>query len=571
MKKISLSLVALVLGISLSFAQNVEQGRKFFYYERYKSAKDAFEKVLASNPNSIDAVYWLGQTLIEQKDSAQAKALYQRSLSSNGNAPLLLVGMGHVELLEGKTNDARQRFETAISLTKSKDIQVLNAIGRAIATSRLGDANYAIEKLNLATQAKGFNDPNTYLVLGDAYRKNIDGGGAVTAYNKAFTLDSKLAAAKYKIGKVYLTQNNKEYFLKAFEEAVQIDPAYLPALYELFYYWYFRDVNKAEQYLNQYTTNADQGPELEYLKTDFRYAKGDFAGAKTRAQELITQMGDKVNPRMYRMIAYTSDTLGDPAGAKQAMQTFLTKADPTVVLPADYIELANINSKIPGSEQEAFTNLQTAVSIDTVAENKIKYITQAAALAKKLGDRKQEASWLGVAYRMDKNPTQTDLYNWGFAHYQAANYDSAINIFCDQYQGKYPNEIFGYLWCARAWEAKDTTWQTGNAAPAYEKLAQMAMQIDSSKYRTQAVNALFKLTTYANDVKKDSKQALGYVDRILEIDPGNQYAPKIKDVLQKAINKANNPRQESKPATKPKTTGSTKTSGSSSGGTKKKQ
>jgi tetratricopeptide (TPR) repeat protein len=570
MKKISLSLVALVLGISLAFAQNVEQGRKFFYYERYKSAKETFDKVLASNPNSIDAIYWLGQTLIEQKDSMQAKALYQRSLSSNGNAPLLLVGMGHVELLEGNTNDARQRFETAISLTKTKDIQVLNAIGRANATARMGDANYAIEKLTLATQIKGFNDPNTYLLLGDAYRKNIDGGGAVTAYNKAFTLDQKLAAAKYKIGKVYLTQNNKEFFLTNFEQAVETDPAYLPALYELFYYWYFRDVNKAEQYLNQYASNADQGPELEYLKTDFRYAKGDFAGAKTRAQELITQMGDKVNPRMYRMIAYTSDTLGDPAAAKQAMQTFLTKADPTVVLPADYIELANINSKIPGSEQEAFTNLQTAVSIDTVAENKIKYITQAAALAKKLGDRKQEAVWLGVAYRMDKNPTQTDLYNWGYAHYQAANYDSSILIFCDQYQTKYPNEIFGYLWCARSWEAKDTTWQTGDAAPAYEKLAQMAMQIDSTKYKAQAVNALFKLTTYANDVKKDSKQALAYVERILEIDPANQYAPKIKDVLQKAVNKANNPRQESKPATKPKTTGSTKPGGSSSGGAPKK-
>ena len=36
-----------------------------------------------------------------------------------------------IELLEGKTNDARQRFETAISLSKAKDIDVLNAIGQA--------------------------------------------------------------------------------------------------------------------------------------------------------------------------------------------------------------------------------------------------------------------------------------------------------------------------------------------------------------------------------------------------------------------------------------------------------
>ncbi len=570
MKKISLSLVALVVGISLSFAQSVEQGRKFFYYERYKSAKETFEKVLASNPNNIDAVYWLGQTLIEQKDSMAAKALYQKALSSNGNAPLLLAGMGHIELIEGKTNDARQRFETAISLTKGKDVGVMNAIGRAISGTKSGDATYAVEKLTQATQVKGFNDPNTYLLLGDAYRKNIDGGGAVTAYTKAFTLDNKLAAAQYKIGKVYMTQNNKEYFLPAFEQAIQIDPAYTPALYELFYYWYFRDVNKAEQYLNQYTANADQGPELEYLRTDFRYAKGDFAGAKARAQELINQFGEKVNPRMYRMIAYTSDTLGDAAGAKQAMNTFLAKADSSLVLPADYVELANINAKIPGSEQEAFMNLQTAVRIDTAADKKVEYITKAAALAKKLGDRKQEANWLGIAYRMDKNPTQTDLYNWGMANYQAANYDSAIYIFCDMYQSKYPNEIFGYLWCARAWQGKDTTLATGNGAAAYEKLAQMAITIDSVKYKTQAVNALFTLTTYANDAKKDPKAALGYIERILQIDPANAPAQKIRDILQKAVNRpAQQPRQETKP--KPKTTTTKPKSGGGSSGAKKKQ
>ena len=44
---------------------------------------------------------------------------------------------------------------------------------------------------------------------------------------------------------------------------------------------------------------------------------------------------------MYRMVAYTSDTLGDLAGAKQAMLTFLAKADPEDVL-RDYAELANV-------------------------------------------------------------------------------------------------------------------------------------------------------------------------------------------------------------------------------------
>src|ERR1700694_1595489 len=104
MKKIRFSLlaVAVVMVSNVVSAQTVEQGRKFLYYQRYKSAKDALEKVVASNPNNIDGVYWLGQTLLQMKDSMGAEALYSKALQSNGNAPLLLVGMGHIELRKGK-------------------------------------------------------------------------------------------------------------------------------------------------------------------------------------------------------------------------------------------------------------------------------------------------------------------------------------------------------------------------------------------------------------------------------------------------------------------------------------
>ena len=48
--------------------------------------------------------------------------LYQKTLQANPNAPLMMVGMGEIGITEGKTNDARNRFETAISLTKKKDL-----------------------------------------------------------------------------------------------------------------------------------------------------------------------------------------------------------------------------------------------------------------------------------------------------------------------------------------------------------------------------------------------------------------------------------------------------------------
>src|ERR1700743_612685 len=162
---IGLLLVASVAGLcNMAFAQTVEQGKKFLYYQRYKSANDVFDKILASNPNNIDAVYWKGQTLLAQRDSTAAGDLYSKALQTNGNAPLLLAGMGGVELRMGKTQDAKQRFETAVSLTKGKDINVLNAIADNNIDARNGDAQYAIEKLTQATQIKNFNNADTYVL-----------------------------------------------------------------------------------------------------------------------------------------------------------------------------------------------------------------------------------------------------------------------------------------------------------------------------------------------------------------------------------------------------------------------
>ncbi len=45
------------------------------YAERYKSAIGVFEKLLAANPNNIEAIYWLGQTYFDMDDNAKARQI----------------------------------------------------------------------------------------------------------------------------------------------------------------------------------------------------------------------------------------------------------------------------------------------------------------------------------------------------------------------------------------------------------------------------------------------------------------------------------------------------------------
>lgn len=526
-------LFSAVLSVGQLCAQSVEQGKKFFGYERYNSAKDQFEKVLAANPNDAAAQFWLTETYLELKDTAAAKALVQKSLAANGNAPMSLVSMGRIELLEGKTADARQRFETALSLTKSKDLNVINGIGYAVVNSRQGDPNFVIEKLTPITQQKDFKDPNTWIVIGDAYRRLVDGGNAVQSYQKALALDPKNAAAKHRIGKIYLTQKNTDVYLPAFEEAVSMDPNYAPAYYELYYHYFYKDINKAKDFYDKFLAVSDPSPSNDYEKTSILFASQRYDEAISTAQGFINQLGANADPRYYKLIAYSFDAKKDSVNAKNWLDQYFAKQKPENLVPQDYVFRAKTLSKFPGSEKEALASYSQAIAMDTAYDSKMELLTEAAAYAKRSNNRVAEANWLGQIYATKKKPVNTDLYNWGFANYQAADYKQADAIFT-QYIEKYPNEIFGYLWRARSNQAMDTAMTQGLAVPHYEKLAEQALVIDPTKYKSQAINANFYLAQYYNDIKKDKTAAISYLDKILAIDPTNAPAQSAKEALSRA-------------------------------------
>ena len=555
MNKMRFSL--LVAGVAslcnVALAQSVDQGKQFLYYHRFKSANDVFDKILASNPNNIDAIYWKGQTLLDQKDSVGAQDLYSKALQTNGNAPLLLAGMGGVELRFGKAADAKQRFETAVSLTKGKDINVLNAIADNNIDAPAGDAQYAIEKLTQATQVKNFHQAETYVLMGDAYRKLVDGGNAVQSYQKALTIDPKDAEAKYKIGLIYQSQNNPEFYLPAYQDAVQLDPNYAPAFYALYTHYFFHgDVDKATENLNKYIAVSDPSPENDYDVITLTYLAKKYDDAIAQSKAKLTALGDKANPHYYLLIAYSYDGKGDSVSARDFLTQYFSKQKPDALIAADYKFLGKIQSKFPTDSAASIASYQKAIDMDTVLANKLQIIKDAAADAKAQGKKLAYAYWLGVGYPFIKTPVNTDLYNWGIANYQAGNYKTSDSIFCGIYTTKYPTEIYGYLWCARSKQAQDDSSNSqGLAVDAYMKLAEVgrgldstakvAGSVDSIKYKSQIINSYFYLASYFNDIKHDKPAAIGWMEKVLEVDPTNSSASKIIQALKAP------PRQAAKP------------------------
>src|SRR5687767_931162 len=155
MKKIIITILSTCLLTASLKAQTIQEGMNHLYADRFKSAAGVFEKLLATNPNNIEAIYWLGQVYFDMDDNAKARQLYEKALATNGSAPLILVGLGHADLHDNKVADARQKFEAAITASRGRkgdDPTVLTAIGRANVDAKSGDATYAVQKLEAADQ-----------------------------------------------------------------------------------------------------------------------------------------------------------------------------------------------------------------------------------------------------------------------------------------------------------------------------------------------------------------------------------------------------------------------------------
>ncbi|HXB42730.1 MAG TPA: hypothetical protein VNV85_01670, partial [Puia sp.] len=133
------------------------------------------------------------------------------------------------------------------------------------------------------------------------------------------------------------------------------------------------------------------------------------------------------------------------------------------------------------------------------------------------------------------------------ANYQAGNFTTSDSIFCGLYETSYPNEIFGYLWCARSKRAQDDSTNSGGlAVDAYGKLAQFGRSSpDSIKYKSQTIESYFYLAQYSNDIKKDKPAAISNLQKILEVDPTNPTAKQFLEILQKPP--AKQPAQKPKP------------------------
>lgn len=550
MKTIALAAIVMLFGSS-TIAQTIEDGKKFLYYERYKSAKDVFQKLAGTSPADESVTYYLGQALLGLQDVAGAKTLYQQKLSATPNSPLVLAGMGHIGLLEGNTADARSRFETAINLSSGKRIDVLNAVGYANCNPEVknGDAAFAIDKLTLATTLKGFKDPEVLTNLGDAYRKNNDGSNAERSYMAASALNPNYVRATYRSGRLYQSQgySQEALFISKYNDVIAKDPNYAPVYNTLFNYYYNTEVSKSAIYMEKWLSSSDDDGMGCYYRAIMKFGQGKNSEVITKCDECITTGGATAPVNLYGLKAFAQSKTGDSLGAKSSFEQYLQKQIPAKIGAGDYFGYATTLLKFPGNENLAAGYIEKAVALDTLESSKVSYLKTMASAYRAIKNYAASAPLYSRILGIKKNYSNVDIYNAGIDYYNCNcnKFDSSILAF-NKYIAKYPDDMNGYYFAALGAARIDSTMATGQGAEAYTKLIEAGERItDKTKTKDKLIEAYAYMMQYAFNIKKDQAAAIAYADKALLLDPTNAESIKSKEFVTK-----NNP--NAKAPTKPK-------------------
>ena len=559
MKKTLLA-VCTVFALANAGAQTVQEGINHLYADRFKSAEQTFQKILAVNPNVIEATYWLGQTYLDRDGNDAARQLYDKALAANGNAPLTMVGKGHVLLLEKKIAEARQLFESALTVSRTKkgdDPAVLNAIGRANVDAKDGNLTYAVEKLEMALQRDPKN-ADVALNLGNAYRKKDPGQGGGKAYENyklASQLSPNFAYPYVRIAALFETQKQWDLVLENLNKAIQVDPTFSLAYYELFYYYFFakQDYAQAEATLNKYIGTRPNEDKIEddYMYSQLCWAKKDWTCAITKAEGVKTSSGAKVKPKVFKQLAYSYLGKGDLASARTNIDEFF-KRTKDAPIPADYELKANIYTGGGASCEDVYALYIEGAAADTVVQNKVEFLTKAADFFKSQKCTKQEAEMRWAIYNTRKSPNPAGLINIGILFSQAGDLKKADSLFA-VYNTNFPDSIYGYYWRGRVNYSLDTTM---TVEPYITTLLQSNIKAltiaatDKPRYKTMGTNAALILTGYYNNIKSSRDSAYAFLLKGLEIDSTHQQLKNIKEIFDKQPTKGT-PKPPAKTGTKP--------------------
>ncbi|MES2730745.1 MAG: hypothetical protein V4714_03320 [Bacteroidota bacterium] len=521
-------------------AQTVVEGLQLIEREQTGKALQVFNQMISSNPKDASLYFYRGYTYIQREKQDSAMADFMQGITVNPKEALNYVGKGYALLNQNKVPEAEASFDQAMSMTKSKNPTILNTIAEAYLNAESKNvlkAKTLLEK-SLQLEAGKINNPQTYLLLGDAYILENNGGKSVSNYERATEINKSSAKGFYSIGKVWARGKNYPLSLEGFQKAIAVDPNYAPAYKELGELYYrTNQVVKAEEALTKYMQLSD----IKEASRD-RYAAFLFLAKKYKqAVDVINEALPK-NPNslmLLRLLGYSSYEIGAYANGLNAMQKYFTVAKPEKILASDYEyrgkNLIAINCDSIGlkdCDSLGILDVRKAIEMDSTKADLRQVIIDSYKKDKRFGDA---ASEFEKIISKKAAPNATDYFTIGVLYMQSKQFEKADSSFT-KVTGLAPTFYQGFLWKGKSEFYIDPEYKKGLSKPSYEKVIELlTAKLDTAgasidekertKIKKDLVEAYSWLASYHYINKKDESTAKEYWNKVLAVDPQNKQAP----------------------------------------------
>lgn len=526
-------------------AQDLQNAKSLTRSERFEEAENEYKNVLQKEPNNANAYFYYGQSTIKQyiadtfsvskKETIKiATDLFKKGLATDTNNALNIVGLGMIELLyNGDTTKADKLFNKASSKVPNKatkclekDVKVLITLGSAQVlgkNKRFSKGIAYLEKAKEATTDKKTGlgkNAEVFLALGDVYLANKQHNDAIKNYNSALAIDSKYVEAQLRIGYLYMGAKNLNSARSAFIEAKNVDSTFAPV---------YRGLGEVYTVARQYKFAKENFRIFLKLSGDNTAAKASYAaslfksGEYDEAIKTIEEVLAVDNSRNYlnRLAAFScyEKKPQDLEKGLKFSEAFFSKATPEKIIPKDYAYLGRIQLRLKKDSittDEGVNNIVKAYEQDTSDTDILTEAYKSCYYNKKYDKAAQLLS-----LKIDKGEAETaDYMMLGKTYYQMKQYPKADSVF-SLVATKDQKNVEAYVWMANTAASIDPDSKSGLAKPKYELVIQAALT-DTTKYKTDLLNAYSYMASYYLRVKKDNEQTKNYAQKIINIDPNNK-------------------------------------------------
>ena len=345
MNKFKIFGIVLLATFATAKAQEIEQVKKVIDAEQFEKAKGILKSLIQTKPNSGKAYFLLGNIYLTQKIADSAKIFFNKGLSVTEDAKYNYIGLGQINLDDNNLTAAQNNFNLATKDAKKKEIEPFVYVARAYMNTDKPDYTAALFNLNKA-KAVSPSDPQLLLALGDAYYGDKKQNESYVSYRDAFAADPTLIRAKMQLGVLLKGARAFTEAVKAYDNVISTNPEYGPVYRELaetYYLWGFNEPKNNKEYIQKalgfyetYMKLTDYSLTSRMRHADFLVLAKDYKALEMEANKMKEL--DKVNPRIFRYLGYSSYENGNTDSAISALEKYL--ATPTnKIIARDYMYL----------------------------------------------------------------------------------------------------------------------------------------------------------------------------------------------------------------------------------------